>query len=150
MDPTSKLLLQHYQRHQRTDSIDGLADLSLNIMFLRNTMSKGVIRLVEMDNVPWLHLDRWAVAESSKKAADELFLQLGSRVFFPFVEPMKSRNKAPRRGWSEFVCEIVSFARKARELAEIWHEGGGCSVEHISKAIRRIPGFGGKGFRMKA
>ena len=35
MDPTSQAVLQHYRTHQRTDTIDGLADLLLNIMFLR-------------------------------------------------------------------------------------------------------------------
>ena len=35
MDPTSQAVLQHYKKHQRTDTIDGLADLLLNIMFLR-------------------------------------------------------------------------------------------------------------------
>ena len=113
-------------------------------------MSKDLIRALEMGAVPWLRLDRGVVDEPSKKAVDETFLRLGGRVFFPFVEPMKSRSKAPRRGWSEFVSELVSVAQKAHGLAEIWHEGGGRSVELVSKAIRKIPGFGGKGFRMKA
>ena len=62
---------------------------------------------------------------------------------------MKDRSKAPRRGWSEFVSELVAFAQKARGLARLWHEGGDTSVAQISAEIRKISGFGGKGFRMK-
>ena len=113
-------------------------------------MSKDLIQLVETGRAPWLCLDpSGAVAEASKGAADETFLRLDGKVFFPFVEPMKSRSKAPRRGWSEFVSELVVFAAKARALAVLWDEGGERSVERISKEIRKIPGFGGKGFRMK-
>ena len=101
LDPTSKAALQHYAKHQRTDSVEGLAELLLNICFVRNAMSKDLIQLVEMGAAPWLCLDpSGAVAEASKGAADETFLRLDGKVFFPFVEPMKSRSKAPRR----FFC----------------------------------------------
>ena len=150
MDPTSKTVLHHYRVHQGTD-IDGLADLLLNVLFLRNTMSKELICLVDMGGVPWLRLDAdGKVSEASKRAIDETFLKLDGKIFFQFVEPMKSRSKSPRRGFSEFVSEMVLFAQRARLLAQIWHEGGERSVELISKEIRKIPGFGGKGFRMKA
>ena len=98
LDPTSKAALQHYAKHQRTDSVEGLAELLLNICFVRNTMSKDLIQLVETGRAPWLCLDpSGAVAEASKRAADETFLRLDGNMFFPFVEPMKSRSKAPRR-----------------------------------------------------
>ena len=47
------------------------------------------------------------------------------------------------------MSELVVFAAKARTLAVLWDEGGERSVECISKEIRKISGFGGKGFRMK-
>ena len=47
----------------------------------------------------------------------------------------------------ELVREIVSFAKKANDLANIWL--GENAVENLAVGIRRISGFGGKGFRMK-
>ena len=61
---------------------------------------------------------------------------------------MKSRSKSPRRGWSEFSSELVSFAKQVHALAALW-QGGEKVVEQVSKQIRKISGFGGKGFRMK-
>ena len=45
------------------------------------------------------------------------------------------------------VSELVAFAKKAHELAALWR--GPNAVENIAGAIRRISGFGGKGFRCK-
>ena len=39
-DPTSKIILSHYARHYKPGSTDELANLRLNIMWVRNTMSK--------------------------------------------------------------------------------------------------------------
>ena len=83
-----------------------------------------------------------------KSARRHDVMSLGGRVFFQSVDPMKSRAKAPRRGWSEFVSELVSIAKQVHARAALW-EGGGEVVEIVSKAIRQISGFGGKGFRMK-
>ena len=47
------------------------------------------------------------------------------------------------------MSEMVQFAAKAMRMAEIWQ--GGCgAVEELAGAIRKVSGFGGKGFRMKA
>ena len=112
-DPTSKIVLAHYSRHYEPGSPDALATLILNIMFVRNTMSKEVVKVCEQGRLPWLQLDRGKVAEASKKAADELYLSLGGKIFFTHVEPMKSRSRWSRRGWGEFVSGLVAFARSA-------------------------------------
>ena len=111
-------------------------------MFVRNTMSKEVVKLCDQGKLPWLELDRRKVAEASKREADQLFLSLGGKVFFSHVEPMKSRSKWSRRGWGELVSELVAFARKAPELAAAWL--GENAVETFATAIRKIAGFGGK------
>ena len=99
-DPTSRVLLAHYAKHVRTDSADEIAELLLNVMFLRNTMSKEIIKLCASGAVPWLRLQAGRIAEESKEGADNTFLALQGRVFFKFVEPMRGWAKAPRRGWS--------------------------------------------------
>jgi hypothetical protein len=60
---------------------------------------------------------------------------------------MKPRSKFPRRGYGEFVLELVSFARMAHNLADLWK--GQDAVVALATKIRTIYGFGGKGFRMK-
>ena len=145
MDPTSKILLAHYSSNYKNGSTDSLANLILNIAFVRNTMSKEIVKLCAEGELPWLTVEHGVVSEDSKKAADQIFLQLGGRVFFQSVEPMKSRSKCPRRGWGELVSELVQFAKKAQGLAQLWQ--GGNAVADLSAAIRKISGFGGKGFR---
>jgi len=56
-------------------------------------------------------------------------------------------SKFPRRGYGEFVSELVSFAKKAHDLATMWM--GADAVVALAAEIRKISGFGGKGFRMK-
>ena len=121
----------------------------LNIVFLRKTMSKEVVKMCEEELMPWLHVKEGMVTEQSKNDADAMFLSLGGRVFFRSVQPMCSRSLAPRRGWGEFVSELLSFAKQVDHLAAIWC-GGEKVVENMSRSIRQIPGFDGKGFRMKA
>ena len=122
IDPTSKTLLDHYANNYKPGGAGELADLILNIMFsvffggdhcrrsvillrrfLRNTMSKETVKMCERGKMPWLRIERGRVADSSKKAIDAVFLQLGGRVFFDFVEPMRTRSKCPRRGYGELV-----------------------------------------------
>ena len=119
----------------------------MNIVFARNTMSAEIIKAIEEGHqFPWLRVENGKLTEASKKAADEMFLKLGGRVFFRHVEPMKSRSKAPRRGWGELVSELVAFSRKARDLARHWQ--GESGVQTIAQEIRKVSGFGGKGFRI--
>ena len=59
---------------------------------------------------------------------------------------MKDRSKCPRRGWSEFVSELVCFAKKAKQMAEMWTSDEN-AVEKLAAEIRKVPGFGGKGFQ---
>ena len=146
-DPTSRILLNHYASHYDPGSDASLVNLLVNIVFARNTMSAEVIRICEQGQLPWLEVMHGRLTELSKKAADEVFLKLGGRVFFRNVEPMKSRSKSPRRGWGELVSELVSFARRAGDLARLWQGEGG--VQAIAREIRKVSGFGGKGFRMK-
>ena len=54
-----------------------------------------------------------------------------------------------RRGWGELISETVLFARRAAAMAETWQKGEN-AVENIATEIRKIPGFGGKGFRILA
>ena len=60
---------------------------------------------------------------------------------------MKSSSKCPRRGWGELVSELVAFAKKSMEFAMLWQ--GENAVEDLAREIRKVSGFGGKGFRMK-
>ena len=110
-------------------------------------MSKEVVKLTEIGQMPWLRIENGHLTEESKRAADDMYLKLGGKVFFPNVEPMKSRSKCPRHGWSEFASELIIFANKAQGMATIW--AGGNAVEKLAAEIRKVPGFGGKGFRMK-
>ena len=106
-------------------------------------MSREVVKLAEQEKLPWLRLAHGRLAESSKTAIDELFLRLGGRIFFTHVEPMKSRAKYPRRGFGEFVSEVVAFAQRADGLAATCQ--GEKAVENLATEIRKISGFGGKG-----
>ena len=148
-DPTSKILLEHYKKNFDKDAPNGHAELIVNVMMLRNTLSKGVIKLCEQGDMPWLKLEGNKFSDVSKEALNNVFLKLGGRIFFTHVEPMKSRSKNPRRGYGELVSELVSFASKAKELAATWR-GGENAVENIAAGIRKIAGFGGKGFRTLA
>ena len=87
VDPTSKIVLAHYRQHYRPGSPDALAELILNIMFVRNTMSKEVVTLCKQGQLPWLERDRGKVAEASKKEADQLFLRVP-------VAPRRRRHRA--------------------------------------------------------
>ena len=99
------------------------------------------------NQVPWIRVGDGRLSAASKRAIDSLFLHLGGVLFFTHVDPMKSRSKMPRRGYGEFVSEIVSFARQAEKLADMWR--GEHAIEALAAGVRRISGFGGKGFRMK-
>ena len=147
-DPTIKILLSHYGRHYKRGEPGSLADLIFIIVFVRSTMSKEIVKICAEEQTPWLHVEQGKVAEQSNKYADAMFLALGGRVVFRSVQPMSSRALAPRRGWGEFVSELVSFAARFGDLAAIW-SGGVKVVEQMPQAIWKIPGFGGKGFRMK-
>ena len=97
--------------------------------------------------MPWMRLSNGKVAAESQKAMDEVFLALGGKIFFGSVEPMKSRSKFPRKGYGEFVSELVSIARVAQTLAELWR--GDEAAVNLASKVRTVYGFGGKGFRMK-
>ena len=127
------------RRHER---IKNLANLIVNVVFLRNTMSKEIVHLCAQNQVPWLRVSDGRLSAASKRAIDSLFLQLGGKLFFTHVEPMKSRSKMPRRGYGEFVSEMVSFAGQAENLADMWR--GANAIEALAAGVRRISGFGGK------
>ena len=109
-------------------------------------MSAEIVKMAEQGRLVWLEVGQnGKLTEASKQAADEVFLKLGGKVFFKGVEPMRARSKATRRGWGELVSELVAFARKAKGLADLWR--GEHAVQTLAAEIRRISGFGGKGFR---
>ena len=149
VDPTSKILFKHYRDNYSNGSLQSTADLIVNIMFLRNTMSREMVKLCSLGEMPWLKVNETGkLTEESKRACDDVYLKLGGKIFFTgSVEPMKGRSKAPKKGYGELVNELVHFARKAKDLAALWQ--GPNAVESLAKAIRKISGFGGKGFRMK-
>ncbi len=146
-DPTRRILFKHYQKHHVSNSPDSLKDLIINICFLRNSMSRQLVKLVETDRMPWIRIQGDRLTEESQREIDKVFLQLGGKIFFESVQPMRGRSRAPRRGYGELVAELVSFTRKAADLAELWR--GDAAVERVAAKIRQIPGFGGKGFRCK-
>ena len=45
------------------------------------------------------------------------------------------------------VSELVQFATKAADMAKVWQAEQ--AVEKLAAMIRKVSGFGGKGFRMK-
>ena len=115
IDPTSEILLSHYARHFTAGSTGALADLILNIMFLRNTMSKEVIKMCGQGKMPWLTAEAGCVSEDSKRAVDEVFLALGGKVCFQHVEPMslfyrRIFNRVERVGDSTSPIHMASFA----------------------------------------
>ena len=46
MDPTTKIFLKHYEEHYKSGNMDDLANLIFNIVWLRNSMSKEVVKMV--------------------------------------------------------------------------------------------------------
>ena len=115
MDPTSKILFKHYRDNFSNDSLQSTADLIVNIMFLRNTMSREMVKLCSLGEMPWLKVEGGKLTEESKRACDDAYLKLGGKIFFTgSVEPMKGRSKASKKGYGELVNELVHFARKAR------------------------------------
>ena len=144
-DPTSRTLINHCAANYAKEG--DLGNLIVNIMFLRNTMSRQTVKLCADGGMPWIRVESGRVAEESKQALGEVYMKLGGAVFFLSVEPMKSRGKSPRRGWGELVSELVAFALRSMELAAVW--GRANRVENFSREVRKISGFGGKGFRMK-
>ena len=104
VDPTSKILLKHYRDNYSNGSQRSLADLIMNIMYLRNTMSRDIVKSCEQGKMPWLKVEGGRLSESSKRDVDNLFLALGGKIFFSgSVNPMKERSKAPRKGFGELV-----------------------------------------------
>ena len=85
MDPTSKIMLKHYGTHYKPGTAEDLASLILNIVFVRNTMSKEIVKMCEEGKMPWLRVEHGRITEESKKAADDVFLSM-SNVFFLNVE----------------------------------------------------------------
>jgi len=134
-DPTSQHLLNHYAKYYKGS--DDLPDLILNIVWLRNTMSREIVKMCELGKMPWLRVEHGCLTEASKKSADETFLGLGGRVFYGNVEPMSSRSRCPRRGWADLVSELVDFAKKAKDLAALWPGENG--VADLAAEIRKIP-----------
>ena len=62
-------------------------------------MSAEVVKLCQQGDLPWLEVENGKLTEACKKAADEVFLKLGGKVFFKSVDPMRARSKTARRGW---------------------------------------------------
>ena len=79
LDPTTKIFLAHYAKHYKAEKLE---DLFLNVMFLRNTMSKELIKLCELGHVPWLTVENGHVSEKSKKDIDIILLRLSGKVLF--------------------------------------------------------------------
>ena len=96
VDPTSRILFKHYRDNYSNGSLQSTADLIVNIVFLRNTMSREMVRLCALGEMPWLKVNETGkLTEESKRACDDVYLKLGGKVFFTgSVEPMKGRSKA--------------------------------------------------------
>ena len=105
------------------------------------TVDRNFIEHHEFCGLPVIPFDE--IANRCLASDHAMFIALGCRVFFRCVQPMSSRALAPRRGWGEFVSELVSFATRVGDLAATW-SGGEKVVEQVSQAIRKIPGSGGK------
>ena len=73
-----------------------------------------------LGQMPWLRIQNGHITPESKRSVDEVFLKLGGKVFFQNVEPMKSRSKCPRRGWSEFVSELVAFSKSVSKNSALY------------------------------
>ena len=135
-DPTSQILLTHCAANYAGEG--DLANLILNIVWLRNTMSRQIVKLCQQDGMPWIRIHAGRLAEESKQALTEVFLKLDGAVFFTGMEPQKSRAKCPRRGWGELVSELVDFAGRVKALAIVWRRERG--VENLAREMRKISG----------
>ena len=91
--PTSKVALQHYGQHCTGDD-SGLAELILNIVFVRHTMSVKVIASMEQQVLPWLRIKDQALTDESVDELALYWLRVRGDFFFKFVNPMKARAKA--------------------------------------------------------
>ena len=125
MGPTSKILLSHYARHYKAD--DGLADLVFNIVFLRNTMSKEIVKMCEEEKMPWLHVEQGRVSEQSKKDVDAIFLF--GRTSFLSKRGAHEITEQIASSWLERVFERARPLRPASPRS-------GCSVGGRRKGCR--------------
>ena len=80
-DPTSKIVFAHYRKYF-TDApdvkADALAELVLNVVFVRNTMGLHALRAVEENRFPWLCIQNGRITNVSKEATSKLFLERGN------------------------------------------------------------------------
>ena len=66
MDPTSKIFLAHYAANYKPrDSTEELANLILNIVWVRNSMSKEILKMCEQGKMPWLRDETGRLADES-------------------------------------------------------------------------------------
>ena len=54
-DLTMETLMSHYARHYRPNETgNGLEDLLLNVVFVRNSISKKIVKMYGISSLPWL------------------------------------------------------------------------------------------------
>ena len=116
MDPTTKILLAHYGRHYKRGEPGSLADLIFNIVLVRNTMSKEIVKMCAEEQIPWLHVEQGKVAEQSKKDADAMFL-----AWRPCLLSQRPANELPRARTQTRVGRVRQRTRELRN--EGWRPG---------------------------
>ncbi len=52
MDPTTKIFLEHYKANYQPRNTDELANLILNIVWLRNSLFNDVVEMVQEGRMP--------------------------------------------------------------------------------------------------
>ena len=52
-------------------------------MLMRNTMSREMVKLCSLGEMPWLKVNETGkLTEESKRACDDVYLKLGGKIFY--------------------------------------------------------------------
>ena len=125
-----------------------LREFILNASLVRNTLSHSVRAALQTSSFPWLELTGSSVTNA--RSLHDFFLLCGGKIFGDYVNPMRKRSEESWQGyaalWADlnnFISSLDDLERAARHL----HREGG--VAEFLRALRRVPGYGGSGFRAK-
>ncbi len=75
--------------------------------------------MCELGKMPWFHIEGGRLSPESKKAADEVFLSLGGKVFFQAVEPMKAVRDVLLTSFAHSVPNECAFCKKTPVTLEV-------------------------------
>ena len=150
--PASVWSDQHYRTCYNRRATEGIQafllmqELILNIVLVRSTLSTTVRVALRDGQFPWLRTDG-GLGSIELGALDQFFLCAGGDIFGTYVNPQRSRAKAPLEGYLLLAKELELFAAVVSAAAHaLLHTR---NVDDCLKELRSVSGFRGTGFRAK-